>query len=234
MIIENLDWDSDFFNYKIGKLILEENQLFDIGEFLKKAEKHQLIYVFSKQIINNDLLELVDNKVVFKKNIIEYSEEIVTDAFEIKSFDYTIHDYNELEKLAIESGAFSRFKIDANFKNGEFEKLYSRWIELSAKKELAFDVLVATNKENSILGFVTLNKKNENLVDIGLVAVSEMARGKGIAKKLLNYSFNKSIELGYNEIQVVTQFNNLPAMNLYESVGFKITEKTFIYHYWNL
>ena len=110
----------------------------------------------------------------------------------------------------------------------------SKWIALSIEEKLAFDIIIATDKNETIVGFVTLNKKSENLVDIGLVAVSDGFRGKGIGKSLMNYALNKSFELGYKEIQVVTQITNINAMKLYESVGFNIKEKTFVYHYWNL
>ena len=234
MKFEKLDWDSDFFNYTVGRIILNENQSIDITEFLLKCKDYTLVYIFSKIRLNNNLFKLVDEKVVLDQELSLIKEELTSEFFTIKSFHKSNHNHKEINRLAIESGAFSRFKIDKNFKSGEFKKLYSRWIALSIEGKLAFDIIIAADKNESIIGFVTLNKKSESVVDIGLVAVSEEHRGKGIGKKLLHYSINKSIELGFKEIQVITQFNNTQAMKLYESVGFKIKEKTFVYHYWNL
>ena len=234
MKLERLDWDSTFFNYNVGRIIVNENQSINLSEFLLDSKKYKLVYIFSKLSLHNELFKLVDEKVVLHQELSSNSCDLSSDFFTIKSFDKLIHNQQELEKLALESGIYSRFNIDENFKSGEYNKLYLKWIALSIEEKLAFDIIIATDKNETIVGFVTLNKKSENLVDIGLVAVSDGFRGKGIGKSLMNYALNKSFELGYKEIQVVTQITNINAMKLYESVGFNIKEKTFVYHYWNL
>lgn len=234
MKLERLDWDSTFFNYNVGRIIVNENQSINLSEFLLDSKKYKLVYIFSKLSLHNELFKLVDEKVVLHQELSSNSCDLPSDFFTIKSFDKLIHNRQELEKLALESGIYSRFNIDKNFKSGEYNKLYLKWIALSIEEKLAFDIIIATDKNETIVGFVTLNKKSENLVDIGLVAVSDGFRGKGIGKSLMNYALNKSFELGYKEIQVVTQITNINAMKLYESVGFNIKEKTFVYHYWNL
>lgn len=234
MKLERLDWDSTFFNYNVGRIIVNENQSINLSEFLLDSKKYKLVYIFSKLSLHNELFKLVDEKVVLHQELSSNSCDLPSDFFTIKSFDKLIHNRQELEKLALESGIYSRFNIDKNFKSGEYNKLYLKWIALSIEEKLAFDIIIATDKNETIVGFVTLNKKSETLVDIGLVAVSDGFRGKGIGKSLMNYALNKSFELGYKEIQVVTQITNINAMKLYESVGFNIKEKTFVYHYWNL
>lgn len=234
MRLEKLEWDSNFFNYNIGRIIINENQSLNIPDFLSNSKEFKLVYIFSKLNLQNELFKLVDEKVVLHQELSQINIDLTSDFFSIKSFNKLTHNRKELEALAIESGAYSRFKIDENFKSDEFLKLYQSWISLSIDGELAFDIVVATDKNEHIIGFVTLNKKSKSLVDIGLVAVSGAHRGKGIGKKLLQYTLKKCFELGYKEIQVVTQFYNVNAMKLYESVGFEIQEKTFVYHYWNL
>lgn len=234
MKLERLDWDSTFFNYNIGSVVVNENQSLAISDFLLNSEDYTLVYIFSKLSLPNELYKLVDEKVVLHQELSQMNFDLSSDFFTIHSFDKSTHNQQELEKLALESGKYSRFNVDENFKSGEFKKLYLEWIALSIEGKLAFDILIALDKNESIIGFVTLNEKSDNLVDIGLVAVSDGYRGKGIGKKLLHYALKKSYELGYKEIQVVTQLNNISAMKLYESVGFSIKEKTFVYHYWNL
>lgn len=234
MVVERLAWDSDFFGYEVGKIDLKKHISLDFQEFLDSASKFKLVYIFSKYSINYDLINRVDEKIIFEKTIDFQIEENNNKGIEVQSFNENDHSLLEIKKLALESGIYSRFYLDKNFKQNEFEKLYISWIEQSINKKIAFDVIVATDNNKTILGFITLNKKNENIAEIGLVAVSEASRGKGIAKKLLNYSFKKAKKLGFETIQVVTQNENIPAMKLYESVGFEIKEKTFVYHYWNI
>jgi dTDP-4-amino-4,6-dideoxy-D-galactose acyltransferase len=234
MKLERLDWDSTFFNYNVGRIIVNENQYINLSEFLLDSKEYKLVYIFSKLSLHNELFKLVDEKVVLHQELSSINRNLPSDFFTIKSFDKLIHNRQELEKLALESGTYSRFNIDENFKSGEYNKLYLTWIALSIEEKLAFDIIIATDKNETIVGFVTLNKKSESLVNIGLVAVSDGFRGKGIGKSLINYALNKSFELGYKEIQVITQINNINAIKLYESIGFYIKEKTFVYHYWNL
>lgn len=85
-----------------------------------------------------------------------------------------------------------------------------------------------------MLGFATLNRKNETLSEIGLIAVSKTSRGLGVGKKIINESIIKSKKAGFNEIQVVTQLDNIAAVSLYKSTNFKIKKVTNIYHFWNI
>ena len=45
------------------------------------------------------------------------------------------HDFNTLKSLALSSGQYSRFNIDKNFVNNEYEILYNRWIEKSVEPD---------------------------------------------------------------------------------------------------
>jgi len=234
-MIEKLDWDSSFFGYNIGKINIQNNDTFDFREFKSECKNFKLVYVFSDQTIDNSELLLVDKKIVFHQYInanidvqSEYKSEII-----FESFDVGKHSLEMLKDLSLQSGIYSRFFVDKNFKNNEYEKLYLKWIENSVDKIISFDIIVAL-KDNKILGFATLNKKDENLVDIGLVAVSESYRGLGIGKKIINESIMRSKKIGFNEIQVVTQLNNSPANNLYKSTKFEIQNITNIYHFWNI
>src|SRR5690606_2664394 len=131
-----------------------------------------------------------------------------------------------------QSGEFSRFKVDNNFSNNEYEKLYSEWLIGSINKRLATDIIVK-RLDGKIVGFVTLTKKNVELADIGLVAVDSSYRGKGIGKELIFQVISLAKSQGYKKIQVVTQLDNRPANNLYKKCGFKKFSLTFIYHIWN-
>ena len=228
-MIQRLDWDSDFFGYEVGKLEIVDIINFNFDVFKNEAKKFKLVCVFSNLELNVLNFELVDKKVVFHQEISQVAEmkNVI-----IESFDKNKHDFNQLKRLALDSGIHSRFFIDKNFKNNEYLKLYSRWIENSVDRKMSFDVLVALNNEE-IIGFTTLNKKSELLSDIGLVAVSELSRGLGVGKKIINESIRKAKNAGFKEIQVVTQLTNVAAVNLYKSTNFKEQKITNIYHFWN-
>ena len=227
--IERLNWDSSFFGYEVGKVEVNDGSSFDLDDFIKKTKDFKLIYVFSKQVVNLPHLIHVDRKVVLFQDFTK--NEGKNNAL-LKSFNAANYNFEELKELALESGIYSRFYIDENFKNQEYEKLYTRWIENAINDDSTFDIVIAVSN-NSIIGFATLNMKDSLLADIGLVAVSKNSRGLGVGKQLIQEAILRSEKAGFKGIQVVTQMNNVAAMNLYQSANFKIKEITNIYHLWN-
>ena len=230
MQIKKLDWDSVFFGYPVGRLDLDSNNLLNLKEFVDQSAGFKLIYILSKTALKDlpKSCQLVDKKATFKRKTSK--TEIPGDVANLKSYVGSIT--NELIGLTLQSGVYSRFRTDKNFKNNEYERLYTKWITESVNKNYAFNVLVY-EADKTLLGFVTLGEKN-GIADIGLVAVSEQARGKRIGTLLVKYAIHESYTLGYQEIQVVTQMENVAAIKLYKNTGFTLYDLRFVYHYWNV
>lgn len=228
MNIVPLEWDSRFFDLNVGSLVISQSDIFDFNEFKKESESFDLIYIISDYKIDN--FNLVDEKEIFINNDISLNGNHFSDTI---SFSTEIHSYDQLLNLTLQSGKYSRFNTDKNFKNMEYEKLYTEWLDKSINKDLAIDIIVKII-DNEIVGFITLNNKTDSLAEIGLIAVDKAYRGQGIAKELINKTIWKASKLNFKSIQVVTQHNNKPAVKLYTSTGFKSESITNIYHYWNL
>lgn len=228
--VQRLEWDSEFFGYEVGKIVINNKKDFFLKNWQSKIKEFKLVYVFSEEFINLDGFKLVDRKATLSQKIDKNCH------FEntlIESFDINFHDYGALKKLALESGIYSRFFIDENFVNNEYFNLYSKWIDNSVLDKKSFEILIAINS-NRIVGFTTINKKNDQLADIGLVAVAKESRGLGIGKNLINESILRCKNAGFDSIQVITQFDNVTAMNLYKATNFEIVDLTYIYHLWNI
>ena len=67
-LIKKLDWDSSFFGYEVGKVILDKDN-FRKEEFKKKAIDYKLVYVYSNEIVDDEKFKLVDEKVTFFQGI---------------------------------------------------------------------------------------------------------------------------------------------------------------------
>jgi len=229
-----LDWDTKTFGYPVYKIsnFDSSNQFKEILEQIRQ-KKGKLVYVFLdfEDFIRNKTISenggiLVDEKITFVKNIGE--EAYVKDT---KIISYLGHPLNQnLIQLAFQSGEYSRFKIDKNFKSHEFEKLYKKWMENSLKKIIAKDVLVYV-EGNVELGVITVGEKYGK-ADIAILAVDKNFRGKSIGTKLVNSAFSLTKKWGFDKIQVVTQGKNKIACRFYESLGFKIEKTENIYHFW--
>lgn len=228
MEIIKLKWDTDFFGYEVGKLSLNDN---DLDENLLLNNDFKLIYIFSneplsEELVNKHNLFLSDEKIDLITNV----SNLNLIYFENENFiELTELDDNLLD-LTFQSGHFSRFKIDTNFKNNEFEILYTAWIEQSIAHKNA-DKVIGFSVNNKVVGFITFILKNSKF-DIGLIAVNEEHRNLKIGKQLLTYLFNYSLSKNVDFVTVTTQNKNQGALKFYLQNGFSVHKTTYIYHLW--
>ncbi|TAE87901.1 MAG: GNAT family N-acetyltransferase [Bacteroidetes bacterium] len=226
MHIEPVLWDSDFFGYPIGKLMLKQDEVIDVEVCSKSAYK--LIYIFSesaltakqKNGVNADLVDCkVDLEAFSKVESIGSDDHIVP-----------IQELNpKLLDLVYQSGHYSRFKLDKQFTNGEFEQLYLEWINkaLNDKEQQVMGFM----EGDKLVGFITLGNKSST-ANIGLIAVDEMYRGKSIGKHLIKDAHRFAQQNKLDKITVTTQWVNNGAMQFYLQQGFEVVKKLYIYHLW--
>lgn len=226
MKLTELDWDSAFFGYKVGKVTLEADEFLPL--IWPDTLLYKLIYIFSKQQIinaqvNGVTAQLVDVKLLLGRQATSEKQQDESILLLTKLSDGLID-------LAIQSGLYSRFKLDSTFKNKEFERLYTTWITSSIDSD---DVVVFGYVSNhQIVGFITLSTKN-NAADIGLIAVDETQRGMNIGSKLIAMADVYAQQNGLTQITVNTQQENSSALKFYIKNGFDILNRTHIYHLWN-
>lgn len=225
MKIDTLEWDSSFFGYKVGKLEVGEGEVISTEELLNSDYK--LVYLMSNEQLTPLQLGdanalLVDVKLLLGKPALttnEHDEAIVS----------LNHLTDELVNLAIQSGVYSRYKLDGNFRNNEFERMYTTWITSSVERE---DTAVyGFLHQDKLAGFITLAIKN-NAADIGLIAVNEAQRGLNIGTKLLTMAEVYATQNQLSNITVNTQLANESALNFYMKNGYKELKRTYIYHLW--
>jgi dTDP-4-amino-4,6-dideoxy-D-galactose acyltransferase len=137
---------------------------------------------------------------------------------------------DQLLRLAMDAGSFSRFKLDKNL-SGYFKKMYKTWLEKSISRSIADEVFVY-KEEGHIYGFITITKKHKHAV-IGLIAVDSSRKKKGIGRKLIDAAEEWAINQKIEKITVATQQQNSGACNFYSKLGFEIYDEDFIYHVWD-
>ena len=239
-IIEYLEFDSKLFNYKTGKALFSNIYKIENHHILTHIKKnnYKLVYLAIEDIhkLNraelsnaikkfNELgAKLIDKKILFSKNI-KTKQEIN----EITSYNSSTLTQKLLD-LNYQSGKYSRFKKDKNFRNREFELLYKIWIEKSLNHSIADKVFVKyMNKE--IAGFLTV-KAYETYAEIGLISVDTNHRGKKIGQKLIKKAEEFTFNKGLSELKVATQWHNTGAVNFYKKNGFIEDKINYIYHLW--
>lgn len=221
MRINLLEWDTQFFNKRIGRLSLGLTHQMDLKN-LSNLNDFDIVYIFSSEEISIHA-PLMDIKVTYSKFIKKTS--LIN---EVIQFNINKHNYNQLLELTYQSGHDSRFLKDPSFGLFQFKRLYKQWIDNSIDDNETL-ILIYPNKEN-IEGFVTVNK-NKKYAQIGLISVKPNSHGKGIGKKLI-----QAVENHLNDglkLVVATQETNKGACKFYEKLGFRLEKTEYIYHLTN-
>ncbi len=236
-LFQILDWDSKHFGYKVARLNASRLTPSELKRVLSNLLKRDIRlvywYINPKDKVSNKAAQenngfLADEKTTYVKSVSPEAKNI-TLSNHIKSY---LHQplNDQLLYLTLEAGIYSRFKVDPNCKEGEFEILYTEWIKNSLNGKIAKDVLVYVEGGKEI-GFITLGEKDERC-NIGLIAVDEKFRGQGIGEQLMSEAFKKAWEWGYKEMSVVTQRTNRGACSFYEKLGSVVESTVNIYHFW--
>jgi len=230
--VQELSWDSNFFDCKVGKIDLENFNEREVHEAILNND-FTLTYLTLSKLIDDEVIgstflkyTLVDRKTTFVKTVNPDAK-----WYTAVSIYKAKHATNHLIQLAIQSGVYSRFKIDNKISTIKFEKLYELWIKKLLKRENN-EVILICKVENEIAGFLAVGIKNDR-VDLIMGAVGEKHRGQGIGKELFMSAEHFALKKGFKRIQIVTQGNNVPACKLYEKIGYEIEGLAYIYHVWN-
>lgn len=225
VVIEQVKWDSENFGMKVGNINYVSGTDLDTLRQLAASEDYKVLFLKSPKIQEPLSILFHDEKIVYTQphNSIE---DYHNDA--IKSYkNHPLTD--ELYDVAIQSGVYSRYNLDKRFPRSCFELLYRSWIENSVKTNYATDVLVY-EIDSHIAGLLTYKIEN-NLSDIGIIAVSKEYRGKNIGSELIK-KYKSLLPKSVTRLSVVTQGCNKVACKFYEKNNYSVSQVNYIYHLW--
>lgn len=230
-----LDWDSTLFGFPVARLHVEaispQGMLPALDDMRAASVRLAYITVPSAAHASVSLLlaagaRPLGTRRVYHKAVPGESHGVVAES--LRGQPST----PELESLALDSGAHSRFKRDTLMPVGVFETLYRTWMRRSLSGEIAADVLVWRD-EQRVAGMVTVGAPNtEGTVAIGLVAVGEKYRRRGVGRQLMRAVDAWAATRGASAVAVVTQGENHAACGLYAGCGYALASEESVFHLW--
>ena len=231
-IIRKMDWDSEFFNIRCGKAVVETKK--DVEILIAESIDYDFVSIqnignkvnINKLIAENTDAFLADINIQFIKTI-ELNNESDNDCIIIST-----KEANEKYNIEISEDDFnhSKFIEDENFRLRNGYKVYEEWIRNSIGEDNKFFAIQLSEK-NDIKGFILFKIDCHSAV-LELVKVNEQYRGEGVCSKLIREIENYVIYRGVGDIHVGTQINNIAAINLYHKLGYKEISRTSVYHWW--
>lgn len=142
-------------------------------------------------------------------------------------------DLPALEAIARAAHADSRFWNDPRFARERCAELYATWIRNGVHGRA--DLVLAAETGERAAGYITCHVRGTAAAphgEIGLVAVAEHARGRGLGGALVEGALEWAAARGLRRMEVVTQGRNAAALRLYESRGFVVERRQVWQHLW--
>lgn len=217
--IEKLEWDSNHFDLIIGNVIFEENEVSNL------EKKYDIILAKVGVDKTEEIKKLQNNGFILKDTLIRfYIENIQSDKFNKNSLVKLAKENNleEIKKIARDSFKKSHFYKNENLQEEKIDELYEKWVINKFKKNNIY----IYEEENIVKGFL-LGIENSEEAIIDLIAVDSRFKGNGIGKELILKFFQLNI---LKKSYVGTQITNISAIKLYEKLGYKIFDFTYIFH----
>jgi dTDP-4-amino-4,6-dideoxy-D-galactose acyltransferase len=237
-VCRRLDWDSDFFGLRIGRLIPNLLTPETLSEAVTwcAAQGIDCLYFLADpadadtvRLAESNGFRLVDIRVTLE-NQLNNHRDTSTEIPNILIRHCVLEDVPALRAIARTCHRDSRFYYDANFPKSLCDYLYETWIEKSCHG-YAQAVFVAELHKQPV-GYITCHLVGEGEGQIGLFGVSSDAQGSGLGCTLLNEALRWFAGQGRRRIMVVTQGRNCRAQRLYQRSGFVTRSVELWYHRW--
>lgn len=237
--LQILDWDSAFFGFRVGRIIVPALDRQRLKQVLAEARRQKVTLVYwnigADEVSSREAAEVLNGSLVEDKlrYVVRLDPQVVPSA----SAGFAVEEYAgteptpAMEKLALESGVYSRFRLDEKISSLQFEGLYYAWVRESTARRFAEVVLVGRMQDGRIAGQLTLGRKNDR-GDIGLLAVDSGARCRGLGRALVTAAHGWCLRNGLSACQVETQQNNIPARKLYEKCNYTVDAIEKVFHFW--
>jgi dTDP-4-amino-4,6-dideoxy-D-galactose acyltransferase len=231
-LVEQLDWDSEFFGFPIGRVRNDVNDS-HVAAAVREANARKLRCVYLCVTAKNERLldeaqrlgfMVRDVRVTLQGRVPNSSVEHI----EVKPAGLAAFD--GLAAIARERFQATRFFADPGFDRDRCRELYVAWLRRGLQPSPDRVTLVAEKSR----GFVVCRfDRPTNRGEIELIGVAKEADGQGIGSALVNGAQATFTREGLTYMRVVTQGSNIAAQRLYQRHGFHIHGVALWLHRWH-
>lgn len=131
------------------------------------------------------------------------------------------YDKNAVLRIAENVFAGGRFHRDFYIPSSMADKRYMNWVRDLQEK----DLIIALYYQEELAGFYAY--ENDNVLLLGM---KEAFRGMGLTQAFTSKGCQYQFDLGYEQLKTSISAANLPSLNLFIRLGFKLTDTVDVYH----
>jgi len=233
VMLHKNDWESNFFLKKIYYLDLAEWEQAKFGQAINNYKPDIIECKVGAQdyVKVNELTGVDFCLAAVAVNFVKCSSFGVNLTTDISVDVANKNDIEELRNIARSSILCSRF-CSSIFGQDAHTRLYSEWVAKAVTGEFD-DICLVCRVHGEISGFITCRLENNGGCRIGLLAVRDCYRGKGIGKRLLGEAENYALRKECSFVSVSTLYSNDNAMSCYSSAGYSLSQIDF-WLYWSI
>lgn len=231
--INHLEWESDFFSLKTGRLefdahapVLTDNQLNEFALIQAKIPSHALSLVDKLSQLG---FQLAEGEIDFKLLIKTENDGIENACVKTPSLRYREAkeaDITSLMKLASQAFVQSRFRSPW-YQAKDSSRFYALWVKKAVLGTFDDICLVTLDDHDNMSGFVTLRRISDNEARVGLLAVMPENKGQGVGKQLMSVAKQWCEQQSIPILYIATQISNIVASHLYTQSGAVIDSTTY-------
>jgi ribosomal protein S18 acetylase RimI-like enzyme len=233
-LLRFLDWDTDFFGYRIFRADVDRLDAAVMEAISKERLEHgaECIYLLVGEggmqqaaIAEDSGFRLMDVRVTLESSFQGSFRPTPSPSIRPARPE----DIPRLEELAALLHRDSRFFADPRLAV-KAPELYRAWIAKSIRG--GADLALVAEVSGRAAGYFTGHRVSEGTGRIDLVGVSSETQGLGLGRALMQQAMSWFSENGMKRVEVVTQARNLPAQRLYQRSGFTTARVQLWFHKW--
>ncbi len=230
---ELLEWDSGFFGLRIGRLTapsLTQDEFETVRRWCAEFKIDCLYFLANADdldtttIAQTNAFRLVDVRVTLDRVIGEEGGETSL----IRHFQRG--DLRRLREIARTAHRDTRFYYDLRFPRALCDALYETWIQRSCDGWA--DAVLVADDGHGPCGYISCHQHDAGSGSIGLCAVAEDSRGKGVGVQLVRAALRYFKSNTTSRVTVVTQARNVGAQRMYQRCGFTTRRVQLSFHRW--
>jgi ribosomal protein S18 acetylase RimI-like enzyme len=229
---ERLAWDSDFFGMSIARIGANRLSDADAREAISWSAANGIACLYfladADDPATSRAAEMHEFRMVDIRITLDCSAPL-TEGFSPAVRPYRENDLAQLCEIARTGHVNTRFYCDPGFDRNRCADLYAAWIERSCRG-WAQAVFVAED-DGTPAGYITCHLAGA-CASIGLLAVDESSRGKGLGTQLVHACLSYLRANAVQAVTVVTQGRNIDSQRLYQAAGFRTRSVGIWYHRW--
>lgn len=234
--VEFLHWDSDFFGRRIGRITTNHLGEAEAAEILAWSQRENIdcLYYLASGLdkdatgaAENVGFHFVDQRVTFIKDLLKPERSFIPEWHIRRAVE---GDLETLKSMSRNAFHLSRFHVDRHFDQQKADEMYAIWIENDLRTK-GHDVWVI-DMEGQLGAYTSVSITGQAKAQIGLAGTQVAWRGKGLSLELQRFICHELRDEGIEEIEIVTQGRNIPAIRLYQRAGYFIQSIDLWYHKW--